>query len=176
MNLQLLLANIGGRLVVAAVVLLIGFVFARIIGKMVSKLLHELELNGIYRAMTGSKISLEGAVSTFIVYLLYFVVVVIALDQLGINTLVFDLIAAGVIIMVFVSIALSVKDFMPNLVAGFMLGKRRSLKVNDRISVKNMTGKVVHIGLLETRVRTLGGDELFVPNSTLIKEAFVKKK
>jgi len=172
---QALLTSLGSKLVVAAVFLLIGFVFARLIGKLVGRVLHELELDNIYGAMTSSKVSLEDAISSFVTYLLYFAVVLLVLAQLGINTLVFSIVAVGVVLILLVSVFLSLRDFLPNMVAGFMLGMRK-LKPGDRIKVSNISGVVVSAGFLETRVKTSRGDVVFIPNSTLIKEKVVIAK
>ncbi|MCP3682911.1 MAG: mechanosensitive ion channel [bacterium] len=168
-------SGILNNLIIAAIILLIGFIAGRLLGKFVHKLLHEIELNKAIRLSTGIKLSLEEIISTFVSYFTYFVSFVLALDQLGVDTLVFNIIAAGVIVVIVLSALLAVKDFIPNVVAGFFIKQKGLIKKGDKIKFGDLEGKIVQIELIETRLETKKKDMIFVPNSAILKGKIVKK-
>jgi small-conductance mechanosensitive channel len=71
---------------------------------------------------------------------------------------------------------LATKDFIPNLVAGLFMLKKTEIEKGKRIKAGNVEGTVVEIGLIETKIKTKKGDEIYIPNSTLTKEKLVVKK
>src|SRR3990167_2237062 len=62
------------------------------------------------------------------------------------------------------------KEFVPNVVAGFMIYRKNRFKEGDYIKVKDIEGKVVHVNLVETRIKTKGKDIVYIPNSMLSRE------
>ena len=71
---------------------------------------------------------------------------------------------------------LSIKDFMPNMFAGFFIHQKRFIKEGDIIKVDNIKGKIVHVNLVETTIETKQGDIIYIPNSLLTKKTIVKVK
>ena len=163
------------KFVIAIIILLIGFIIARIVGRLTKKILSELEVDYILKKAAGVKFSLEKTVSRSLEYFIYFLAVVLTLNQLGVTTTVLHLIAGAIILIIAVSFILAVKDFIPNLIAGFMIYQRKRFKPGDRIKVGEVEGKIKSITLLETRIITKSGDTILIPNSTLTK-GVVKKK
>ena len=70
---------------------------------------------------------------------------------------------------------LAVKDFIPNLVAGFYVRQKEKIKPNDTINVNNTEGKVMAVDLTETKIKTKDNDTIFIPNSILVKSKIIKK-
>jgi len=105
-----------------------------------------------------------------------FIVLLIALRYLGIATDILNIIAIAVIIIIAVFVILSVKDFIPNIISGMVLHQKGSIKVGDIVSVDNITGKVFEINLIETKLKTKGGDTIIIPNSNLTRKEYVLKK
>ena len=171
-----LLSRFITRFIIAVVILLVGFVVGRISGRFVQRFLHEIELDVIMRKATGIKISLEEVIGHLTSYFLYFIFIVIALEKIGIGAIAFNLLAAGVIIIIVLSIFLAIKDFVPNLLAGIFLHRKGFLNEGDTIRVGGTQGKIVHINLVETRIQTKNGDVIYIPNSILTKSEVVKLK
>ena len=171
-----ILSSVFTKLVVAVIIVLIGLVLGKILGKFIQKALHEIELNKIIKKAAGIKASVEEIISTFVSYFIYFIFIVMALNQLGITTVVLHMISGAILIIIIISILLSIKDFMPNMFAGLFIHQKRFIKEGDILKVDNTEGKVVHINLVETKIETKQGDIIYIPNSLLTKKTVMKLK
>ncbi len=63
--------------------------------------------------------------------------------------------------------ALAAKDMLSNLFGGIALLTDKPFKIGDRIKTGNNDGFVTEIGLRTTRIRTLDGTQLIIPNSVI---------
>lgn len=163
------------KLIAAIAVILIGLVAARIISRIIKKILHELELNRILKEQAGVKIPIEEFVSSLTKYLIYFIAVIWALAELGLQTVILYIILAIFLVILVSFIVLAFKDFIPNITAGFFIHQKNLIKKGDIIKVKDIEGKVISISLVETMIK-VNGDTVYVPNSVLTKNEITKKK
>lgn len=164
------------NLIAAIVILLIGLILGRFLGNLTRRILHELELDRVLREQTRIKIPVEQFLSSLVKYVIYFVAIILALNQLGLRTAILNVILAIILIAIVIFMILAVKDFLPNLVSGIMLYQKRNIKAGNRILVNNIEGEVLHISLIETKVRTRNGDIVYIPNSILTKNVVIRKK
>ncbi|RMF55647.1 hypothetical protein D6745_01475 [Candidatus Woesearchaeota archaeon] len=168
--------RIGGflsKLIVAVLIIFVGIIIGRLVGKLILRVLHELEINKSLRKATKIPISLEEIISNLSTYFIYFIAVVWALETLSLAPIILYILFGAFLLVIILSILLSIKDFIPNLIAGFILHKKRRLKIGDTIKVKHAEGRIVYLNLIETKVETKKGDEIFIPNSLLVKEKVV---
>jgi len=160
----------------AVIVLLIGFIIGKVVGKLAQRGLHELEVNRILKK-AGVQFGLEELVGHIAQYFIYFIAIVVALDQLGVTAFVLYSIAAIVLIVLAIAFLLSIKDFIPNFIAGLRLNYRKFFSVGDTITVGSVSGRVKEFGLLETKLVSKSGDIIHLPNSTLVtQEVRVRKR
>ncbi len=105
-----------------------------------------------------------GAVGFLVRLAVWSVVVLIALDTLGINitALVAGLGVGGI------AIALAVQNVLGDLFASVSIILDKPFVVGDFIVVGDSAGTVEHVGLKTTRVRALSGEQLVVSNSDLL--------
>tara|TARA_Y100000310_G_scaffold258452_1_gene266873 strand:- start:4584 stop:5144 length:561 start_codon:yes stop_codon:yes gene_type:complete len=162
------------KFVVSMIILLIGLIVGRILGKLIHKVLHEIELNNILKKATGLKVSLEEIISSFVTYFTYFVFIIIAIEKLGVGAIVLNIVAGGVMLVIILSVFLSIKDFVPNCIAGITIYREGFIKKGDFIKVKETEGKITKISLIETRIETKGKDTISIPNSIMTKNEVVK--
>ncbi|MBD3310584.1 mechanosensitive ion channel [Candidatus Woesearchaeota archaeon] len=167
-------SQIATKTVVSLIILLIGFIIGRLVGRVSQKLLHELELDRILRKSAGIKISMEAVAGHGISYLIYFFSIITALSQLGLTTTVLNMISAGIIILIIVSVFLSVKDYIPNFLAGLVIIRKELVRPGEYIRTRNLEGRVIHIDIFETRLETKQKDVIYIPNSLLVKNEIVK--
>ena len=153
----------------AIIVLLIGLIIGKILGKLSQRGLHEVELNRIL-GKAGIQFGMEEFVGRLIEYLVYFIAIVIALDQLGVTAIVLYIIIAVILVVLAIAFLLSMKDFIPNFIAGIMLGHKKLFKVGDTIKAGSVSGRVREIGLLETKLVSRGGDIIYVPNANFLRQ------
>ncbi len=99
-----------------------------------------------------------------------------ALSQLGLTTTVLHMISAAVIVIVIISIFLSIKDFVPNFMAGIFIHRKGFVNEGDKIRVKGVEGRIIHLNLVETRIKTKKGDVIYLPNVLLTRNEVVKLK
>ncbi len=162
----------------AVIILLVGFIIGKLLGRVVQRSLHGMEVDAILKRATKSDIVMEHSMGIVTSYLIYAISVVMALNQLHVTTTILQMIIAGIIIIVIIAAALAVKDFIPNAFAGFFLLKNKTIEEGQRIRVKGIEGKVVSITLVETKLQTKEGDMIHIPNSSLTKSEIttLKKK
>ena len=169
-----LFANLYLDILAAVIILLVGFVLAKLFGKIVQKVLHEIEVDSILLKATQIDVKFEGWAGTFVTYFVYFITIIMALNQLNITTTVLQMLSGAVIIIFIISIVLAIKDFVPNTFAGFYIYRNKFIEEGETIRVKGIEGKVIHINLVETKIETKDGDVVYIPNSVLTKTEVIK--
>jgi len=70
-----------------------------------------------------------------------------------------------------VGIGFGLQAIVNNFVSGLILLLERPIKTGDTVQVGQVTGEVKRIGVRSSTVRTAGGAEVIVPNSTLISDS-----
>ncbi len=170
------LSEVYTNVILAFIILLGGIILAKIVGRLIEKVLKEIELNKFLKKTTSIKISIEELIANIVTYLLYFIAIIAALDQLGIATTILYFISLGIIIIIVASILLGLRDLFPNIIAGIHLYQKRVLKEGDNLKVGDVKGKVVKVSLTEIRIKTKKDDIIYLPNSILIKQKVTKLK
>ncbi|MDP2908530.1 MAG: mechanosensitive ion channel [Nanoarchaeota archaeon] len=163
------------KLVAAIAILLIGMVAARIISRIIKKILEELEVNRILKEQAGITLPVEEFISSLAKYLIYLIAVIWALAELGLQTIILYIILIVLLVVLVSFIVLAFKDFIPNITAGFFIHQKNIIKKGDIIKVKEIEGRVVNVGLVETVIKA-DGDTIYIPNSVLTKNEVTKKK
>lgn len=138
---------------VALIIFFIGQLIARLISGVISKLLAHTKLDKI----------LVDFLSSVVRALLLVVVIVAALDQLGVNTnsLIAMLGAAGL------AIGLALQSSLQNFAAGFMLLIFRPFKAGDFVETAGTSGIIESIGIFSTKLYTGDNKEVIIPNGSI---------
>lgn len=104
--------------------------------------------------------TINGLVDNLIKYFIVIVDVVMILDIFGIDTK--TLIASlGVVGLV---AGLAVQDTLKDFVAGMSIILENQYRVGDTITIKGFRGEVISLGIKSTRLRSLTGEIMIVPN------------
>ncbi len=164
------------KLIGAVLVLLIGLLISRLIGKLTYKILNNLKLNSILKNNLDLSVPGEEIISIIVKYFLYIISVIYSLNQLGITTFILQLVLIFIFVLLIILFLLSLKDVVPNLIAGLFLHQKKLIKKGDNIRVKDIKGKVVEITTTETKLETKNKDIIIIPNSILIKNEIIKEK
>jgi small-conductance mechanosensitive channel len=146
--------DVIARVVRAAVILVVGLVLARLVGRGLVGLFGE-------RLAAQQKMLLRRGV----VYGVVLLALLSAIHALGVDMTVF-LGAAGVLS---VAVGFASQTSASNLISGLFLIAERPFVVGELVTVGDTTGEVLSIDLLSVRLRTF--DNLFVrvPNETIVK-------
>ena len=172
---QKIFRSVYVNLVAAAIIVLIGFILGKLLSKVTYKILRTIEIRSALKE-TGFHTPFERSVSTAAAYLVYFIAIVMALHQLQLATVILYVVITCVLLVFVVSFLLSLKDFVPNLKAGFSLYKNRALRRGDIIAVQGIIGTIAQISLTKTRLVTKNGDIVYIPHVTMFESGFTKKK
>jgi len=125
------------------------------------------KITGILVKLMSKQKNVDNTLSNFledvIYYLLMAVVLLTALDQLGIDTTSFLAIlgAAGL------AIGLALKDSLSNFASGVMIIMFRPFKIGDVVTAGGVTGKVIEIHLFNTEFTTPDNQKILVPNGAI---------
>lgn len=108
--------------------------------------------------------TLVGALQFVVMLVLWAVIGLLALDNLGVNVtaLVAGLGVGGI------AIALAVQNILGDLFASLAIVLDRPFVIGDFVKVDDKVGTVEHIGLKTTRVRAISGEQLIFSNADLL--------
>jgi small-conductance mechanosensitive channel len=108
---------------------------------------------------------LIGALNVVLKLGLWTVLVLLALDNLGVHvtTLVAGLGVGGI------AVALALQNILGDLFAALAIGLDKPFVIGDTIQVDDLVGTVESVGLKTTRLRSLAGEQLIFANSDLLK-------
>jgi len=168
------LSGLMTKSLTALLIILIGFITGKLVGKIIQKVLSEIELNKLIKNISGITISLEHIISTFTTYFIFFMSIIMALNQIGITTDVLNILSAAVMILIVLSIFLGIKDFVPNFIAGMYIYNKKLFEKGDKIKYKEIKGKVIEITLIETVLETPSKDLIYIPNLNFVKTEVTK--
>jgi len=163
------------NIITAIIILLIGFIIAKLIGRLIQRVLHEAELDHLLKK-AGAKASFELALAHIAEYFVYFLTIIFALNQLGITTFVLYILAIAAIAVLVISVFLGMRDFIPNFMAGWYIYRKDLIKEKQNVKINGVSGRVVKLSILDTRIKTRKGDLIYMPNSVVLKSKIVRKK
>ncbi len=160
----------------ALLIFFIGFILGKLLGKIIKQVLHHVDLDYFLRKTLGMRISFETIIASFTSYFVYIVSFVMALGQVGLSVAILQMLIGGVIVIIVISVILSIKDFVPNFVAGLMIREKGFINEGDIVQVKDVEGKVLELGIIETILQNRRGDRIFIPNIVFTKNEVINYK
>ncbi len=106
-----------------------------------------------------------GIIAIIVRGLIWSVVLLLTLDNLDVNitTLVAGLGIGGI------AIALAVQNVLGDLLASLSITLDKPFVLGDSLQVDGFNGKVEHIGIKSTRLRSVDGEQIVMPNADLLK-------
>lgn len=141
------------KIVTSVIAIFIFYIFYRIIKTLIKK--------GASQKFQPKTV---GLLTKAISYIFYILIVMYVLNLLGINlTAIWG--AAGV---AGVAIGFAAQTSVSNIISGIFVVTDKALKLGDLIEIGGELGKVEKIGLLAIRIKTLDGQSIRIPNSTII--------
>jgi len=143
----------GIKIVAAIAIFIIGRFIAKIIVSTIKKVMERAGVEETLRQFLGSIIQA----------ILTIVIVIAALEQLGVNTtsVLAVFAAAGL------AIGLAFKDSLSNFAAGIMVILFKPFKLGDFVEAAGVAGVIEHIRIFNTVMKTGDNREITVPNSQI---------
>lgn len=163
-------------LVIAIAIFLLGLIIGRILGKLVGRFVKNIGVDDFVKKKTKIKFSLEKFISGLISFIVYVVFFVIALNYIGITSLLLNVISFLIVLIIGITVILSVRDGVPNIIAFRKMSRNKSVKVGDTVEFEKASGVVKEITIFDTQIETKSGDIIHVPNNMFIKNVYTRKK
>lgn len=142
------------QVLVAVVILVVGFVAVRIVVRTVKKGLKKIEVPPLVVEFAGR----------FLRYILYIVVILLAVGTLGFSV---DSAILGLSAIVGLVLAFGMKDVISNLAAGVWIAIQRPFKMGETVTINGMKGKVIAVGLMATEIVTWDNLFITIPNNII---------
>ncbi|MFH1649276.1 MAG: mechanosensitive ion channel domain-containing protein [Candidatus Woesearchaeota archaeon] len=161
---------------IALLILLIGFILGRVVGRLVKHTLGALHVDKNLQHVLHISISLERFISGTVTFVIFALTIVLALNQIRIAQAVVNGVAIALIVVVLLSLFLALKDFFPNLMGGIVIRTRKYFKEGNTLVMQDITGIVKEIKITDVVLETSNGDRIIVPNAAFLKSSFWKKK
>jgi small conductance mechanosensitive channel len=146
--------HFGKIILLAAVILIIAYFINKLVHKAFNKAAEKYSMD----------VSLVSIINRVLTLLVMSFALLIILELLGINTasVLTVLGAAGL------AVGLALKDTLSNIAAGIFLLTQHPYKTGDFVECAGMSGSILEIGLFTTKLRTPQGQDIFVPNNSII--------
>ncbi|MET1101158.1 MAG: mechanosensitive ion channel family protein [Pyrodictiaceae archaeon] len=157
-GIEQLLLRIGGEakaILIAAAIIAATIIVALLVRNLMRKSLAKTMPRHVYKPL-----------ENLIFYTIIFLGIVSALHPFGIS-LSGLLVAGGFAGLV---VGLAAQKTFANLISGLFLLVEQPLRVGDPVSVSGVSGVVVDVGILSTRIRTWEGQIVRIPNDTVFNE------
>ena len=141
------------KIITAVIMLVVGYVFIKIITKAVAKFFDKVDFD------RGVETFIENAVKV----ILYIVLIIIILSNLGVN--VSGLLAGLGIMGIIVGFAL--QDTLGNLASGIFILFNKPFRVGDTVNIANFIGKVEKIGIASCEMTSQDNIKITIPNKKI---------
>jgi small conductance mechanosensitive channel len=145
------------NMVLAALALVLGFLVAKWLRKMMGKVSHKLIPNQTIAGLFASIIYLVAIGVSFF----------IALSILKLDKAVTSVLAGAGILGL--ALAFAFQDIAANFMSGIFLSIRRPLHVGDIVKIKDYMGKVTEVNLRDTVLLTFQGQKVIIPNKDVLQ-------
>lgn len=145
------------NIVLAAVILTLGFFISKWIKKAASKLFTKILNNP----------TLVSLFTSMVYVFLLAVTLFIALSVVNLSKVVTTALAGAGIIGL--ALAFAFQDIASNFMSGIFISIRKPINVNDIIKIKNYMGTVIEVNLRDTVVKTFQGQMVIIPNKDIMQ-------
>ena len=151
--------SIGGRLIGALVLLLVGLRLAKMLGRWIGVRLQNSELEATAAMFLGKVV--------LVIMQIILLLAVIQLLGVPVSSMFAVLGAAGL------AIGLAMKDSLSNIASGIMLVTLRPFHVNDLVTINGVTGKVEMVSIFQTRLRGADNQVITLPNALITNDSII---
>ncbi len=154
--------NVLGKLIKIVIIFAVIKIIVSIASKLINRTLQNKRINHIYssdrRANTLGQILTKAAK-----YTLYFIGIIIALEEFNINTSSI-LATAGI---GGIAIGFGAQSLVKDIITGFFILMEDQYSVGDLVKIDSYEGYVEELGLRVTKLRAFNGELHIIPNSTI---------
>jgi len=153
-NLIELVTTYGWKLVIAIIVLIVGYIIVRLLCKSLSKAIDKTKLEA----------TVKHVLKTFLKFALYIILIISVIQILGVDmsSVIAVIASCGI------AVGLALQGALANLAGGLMILIFKPFKINDYIESTGAEGIVTDISIFYTTLMTLDNKRISVPNGDLM--------
>ena len=138
---------------------------------LISRLIKRIFVKKVFPQYSGSNIGTAKSYLRITTYVIIFSGTMIAFDAAGVNLTI--LLAGSAALLV--GIGFGIQSIANNFISGIILLIERPIKEGDFIDIDGMMGTVCGIGARSTKMETLGGVTVIIPNSKLLENRVINR-
>lgn len=147
------------NIVMAAIILVIGFYIAKFIRKIAIKLIGKVSKN----------LTLNNLFSSVIYIIFLGIVIFTALSILQLDKAVTSILAGAGILGL--ALAFAFQDIAANFMSGIFISFRKPIQVGDIVKLQDYMGKIKEVNLRDTVMETFQGQTVIIPNKEVFQNA-----
>lgn len=162
---------------IVAGILVIGFgiLVGNILSVVLKKILQSFEVQRILEDF-GLHFPLEEFLASLLKYGIYIAGLLLGLGFLGLDKI-FLYAVLFIILGLFIAfILLSFKDIISDFIAGIFIFFKGKIRVGEIVEIDTVEGKVIHMDMMEAKIRTQNGDIVVIPNSLILRSVIIRKR
>jgi small conductance mechanosensitive channel len=149
----------GPKWLIALVIILVAWLLAKIVGKLVQKAVGRTSTQG----------HIDILIARGVVAIILILGVMIALSEIGLS---FTHVVA-VLGLASVGIGFALQDILSNLFAGIILLVQHPFTLGDQVRVGDQEGMVENVRVRDTQILTYAGERVFIPNRTVFSSPII---
>ncbi|MEM3154772.1 MAG: hypothetical protein QW165_04400 [Candidatus Woesearchaeota archaeon] len=138
------------KVAIVLLILLTGFIIAKVAGKIIRRVLAGAELNKILAKAHFAPMS--DSIAAIAEYAIYIATFGVLLHQFGLAHIVLWVIGVVAAFVIIFSLTLTVRDFIPNAIIGLLIRKKLKAKLGKKVRIGMISGKLEHIGIVGSTV------------------------
>lgn len=132
-----------------------------LVGKCITKWIIKLMNKGLKKRNVDA--SLASFLRSLVQVVMMFMVIIVAVQTMGINTSSFIALFASAGL----AVGMALSGTLQNFASGVILLLLRPYRVGDYISAQGQSGTVAEIGMFSTKISTVDNRVIYIPNSTI---------
>jgi small conductance mechanosensitive channel len=159
--------------VLAVLTLIFGLLFARFFSSFIADLMKTERLKKFLQRWDIEEPEVD-FMAMILRYFLYAFTCLLAIAQFTFGMAFIQLFAVIFIVVLFLIIVYSMREFIPNTAAGLYIKRNKILKTGNSVFIDGFKGQVKDIDLLSTTIETEDGRVVIIPNSIITRRKIIK--
>ncbi|MFT4311944.1 MAG: hypothetical protein ACMXYF_01830 [Candidatus Woesearchaeota archaeon] len=155
----------------AVLILVIGLTLGKLIERFLLRFLRELE---VHKIANSRAIRTDQIIAYSSSVIIYFITIVLVLNQLGITSFILNAISIIIFIIIAIVLILSIKDVVPSFLIGIYLRQTKRLTTGQHITMQLIQGTVHELNTFDFCIHVK--DEVYYLPYSYYFHTFLKKK
>jgi hypothetical protein len=152
--------NYLGSFLSIIVILLVGFIIAKLTGKIVKRVFHETELDSVLKA--AGLPPLSNGLALLAEILIAIGTILFVLERLGLAIIAISIAGILIGIVILGTLFVAIRDAIPNLIIGIFIKGKIKKSLGKQVKIGIASGKLSKVRLLDSVLEN--GDSIHVPH------------